>query len=226
MHTHYQWDFGVILQYHQLLIDAVLMTVRVVIVSVILGIAIGLMLAPLRMAERAMLRLAAMSVINVVRAVPPLVLVVWTYYCLPILSGISMSSYWTTVLALSLYSGAFFAEIFRAGLQSVDAGLIEAGRSVGMTPWAILRRITGPLAFLRVLPPFTSQCIMAVKNSVLGSYIAVGEVLYEGQRLSTATFRPLEILTCVALFFVVTILPLTVMTGMLERRILGRYFKR
>ncbi|MEC5407592.1 amino acid ABC transporter permease [Paraburkholderia sp. MPAMCS5] len=222
----YQWDFSILWQYRSLLESAVLMTGKILALSVTFGIIVGLILAPLRMSDKKILSLPAAAIINLIRSIPPLVLVVWAYYCLPILAGIALTSYWTCVIALALYTGVFYAEIFRAGLQSVDHGLIEAGRSVGMTPGAILRRITGPLAFLRILPPFTSQCIMAVKNSVLGSYVAVGEILYEGQRLSTATFRPLEILTCVALLFVVTIMPLTFATGLLERKVLNRYFRR
>jgi polar amino acid transport system permease protein len=222
----YQWDFSVLYQYRSVMFSGIAMTGKILILSVTMGIVIGLLLAPLRMSERKLLGISAQAVIEVIRSIPPLVLVVWAYYCLPILTHLTLSAYWTCVIALALYGGVFFAEIFRAGLQSVDQGLIEAGRSVGMTPLKILLRITGPLAFLRVLPPFTSQCIMAIKNSVLGSYIAVGEVLYEGQRLSTATFRPLEILTAVAVFFVVTILPLTLLTGAIERRIYKRYFRR
>lgn len=222
----YEWDFSIIWQYRELLINAVGMTGKILVLSVTFGILIGLILAPMRMSDSRLLRFPAVVLINVVRSVPPLVLVVWAYYCLPIISGISMTSYWTCVIALSLYGGVFYAEIFRGGLESVDQGLVEAGRSVGMTPLKILCRITGPLAFLRVLPPFTSQCIMAIKNSVLGSYIAVGELLYEGQRLSTATFRPLEVLTSVALFFVCVIVPLTIVVGYIEGKVLNKYFRR
>ncbi|NDL62009.1 amino acid ABC transporter permease [Acerihabitans arboris] len=222
----YQWDFGVLLEYRGVLADGILMTLRVLALSVTLGILLGLVLAPLRSASSRLLRLPAQALIEVVRSIPPLVLVVWAYYCLPILTGLTLSSYWTCVLALALYGSVFFAEIFRSGLQSVDPGLAEAGLAVGMTPFKVLVRITAPIGFLRILPAFVGQCVMSVKNSVLGSYIAVGELLYQGQRLSTATFRPLETLTFVALFFVVTILPLSVLASYVERRIQARYFKR
>ncbi|QDQ87455.1 amino acid ABC transporter permease [Alcaligenaceae bacterium SJ-26] len=222
----YQWDFATILQYRELLIAGALTTLRILVFSVSLGIGVGLLLAPLRTARPRWLRWPAQAFIEVIRAVPPLVLVVWAYYCLPILTGMKLSAYWTCVIALGLYGSVFFAEIFRSGLQSVDHGLVEAALSVGMTPLKALLRISAPIAFLRILPAFVGQCVMAVKNSVLGSYIAVGELLYEGQRLSTATFRPLEVLTLVALFFIVTILPLSLLAGHAERRIQQRYFKR
>jgi polar amino acid transport system permease protein len=222
----YQWDFSILWQYRAALIGAAGMTCRIVLLSMTCGILIGLILAPLRMSERALLRYPAQAIIEVFRSAPPLVLVVWSYYCLPILTGVALPAYWTCVIAIALYSGVYYAEIFRAGVQSIDRGLIEAGLSVGMRPSKVMVRIIAPLAFLRILPPFTSQCVMAIKNSVLGSYIAVGEILYEGQRLSTHTFRPLEVLTFVALFFILTIMPLTLATGFLERRIHARYFQR
>jgi len=222
----YHWDFSVLLQYHAILLDGMLMTGKIVAASVTLSIIGGMILAPLRGSSRRLVRFPAQGLIEVVRSVPPLVLIVWAYYCLPILFGLTFSSYWTCVLAIALYGSVFFAEIFRSGLQSVDHGLVEAGLSVGMTPLKVLLRVTGPVAFLRILPAFVSQCVMSIKNSVLASYIATGELLYQGQRLSTATFRPLETLTFVALFFVVTILPLSLLASYAERKIRTRYFKR
>lgn len=222
----YQWDFDAIFQYRTVLVDGMLTTLRVLAFSVTIGVVLGLILAPLRAAHSRWIRWPVQALIETVRAVPPLVLVVWAYYCLPILTDMQLSAYWTCVLALGLYGSVFFAEIFRSGLQSVDHGLVEAALAVGMTPFRALLRVAAPIAFLRILPAFVGQCVMAIKNSVLGSYIAVGELLYEGQRLSTATFRPLEVLTLVALFFVVTILPLSLLAGAIEQRIHGRYFQR
>ncbi|MDF2620188.1 MAG: amino acid transporter permease [Xanthobacteraceae bacterium] len=222
----YEWDFSILTEYRGLMLGAAAVTFQLVLFSVGLGIVVGLILAPFRMAERRLLRYPATAIIEVVRSIPPLVLVVWCYYCLPILTGLALPAFWTCVFAVALYSGVFFAEIFRAGVQAVDRGLVEAGMSVGMKPMTVMLRVTGPLAFLRVLPPFTSQCVMAIKNSVLGSYIAVGEILYEGQRLSIHTFRPLEVLTLVAAFFVVVILPLTLTAGAIERHVFLKYFRR
>ena len=214
----YHWDFSILWQYHAVLLEGILTTFKIVLASVTLSILGGALLAPLRGASRAVIRLPTQGLIEIVRSIPPLVLIVWAYYCLPILFGLTLSSYLTCVLAISLYGSVFFAEIFRSGMQSVDHGLVEAGLSVGMSPLKVLVRITAPVAFLRILPAFVSPCVMSVKNSVL--------ILYQGQRLSTATFRPLETLTFVALFFVATILPLSLLASYAERRIRSRYFKR
>lgn len=222
----YDWDFSPLVQYYPLLLRGMLMTLQILGLSVFLGICVGLLFASLRMSQRKVFRIPGTVFIEVFRSIPPLVLVVWCYYCLPILTGLAMTGYWTCVIALAVYTGVFFAEIFRGGLQAVDHGQIEAGRSLGLSRFKILLLISGPQALLRIVPPFTNQCVMSIKNSVLGSYIAVGELLYQAQRLSVQTFRPLELLTTVALFFVITILPLTLLAGWLEARILRRFFRR
>jgi polar amino acid transport system permease protein len=149
---------------------------------------------------------------------------VWIYYCMPILTGLSLSGFYTAVLALSLYSAAFYSEIFRAGFQSIEKGHIEASLSVGMTRGQILRRITGPLAFQRIFPPLVSQCVLVIKNTSLAGYIAVAEILYQGQQVSIRTFRPLEVLTIVAIIFLIIILPLTLIANKLEAKYRKKYF--
>jgi polar amino acid transport system permease protein len=214
----YDWDFSIVWQYRNLFVKALWTTIELIVLTIVLAITIGFVLALLRMRKNPVPRYAAILFIEFHRAVPPLVLLVWVYYCLPILIGVSPTAFQTGVIGLAAYTAAFYAEIFRAGLQSIEKGLIEAGHSVGMTNLQILRRITGPLAFQRIFPPFISQGALVIKNTVLASYIAVGELLYEGQRLSIHTFRPMEILTVVALLFVGMILPLTFLAHRIEAR--------
>ncbi|WP_001123340.1 amino acid ABC transporter permease [Acinetobacter baumannii] len=222
----YDWDFSVLLENKDILIDGILMTFKILAFSLSISILVGIALGLLRSSTLKILKIPAQIIIELVRSVPPLVLLVWAYYCLPILTGLALTEYWTCVFALGLYGSVFFAEIFRSGLQAVDRGMIEAALAIGMTPTQIFRRIIAPIAFLKILPAFVGQCVMSIKNSVLGSYIAVGELLYEGSRLSTSTFRPLETLTFVALFFVITILPLSLIMNWIERRTSSKYFQR
>lgn len=222
----YDWDFSVLLENKDILIDGILMTFKILAFSLSISILVGIALGLLRSSTLKILKIPAQIIIELVRSVPPLVLLVWAYYCLPILTGLALTEYWTCVFALGLYGSVFFAEIFRSGLQAVDRGMIEAALAIGMTPIQIFRRIIAPIAFLKILPAFVGQCVMSIKNSVLGSYIAVGELLYEGSRLSTSTFRPLETLTFVALFFVITILPLSLIMNWIERRTSSKYFQR
>ena len=219
----YDWDFVTVWQYRGLLETAGLVTLQLIVLTMLVGIGIGFLLALLRLANRRIFSISAMALVEFLRAVPPLVLLIWVYYCIPILMDIRLSAFQTGVLALGVYSAAFYAEIFRAGIQSIEKGQIEAGMAVGMTHGQIMRRIIIPVAFMRIFPPFISQGALVIKNTVLVSAIAVGELLYEGQRLSIHTFRPLEILTVIALIFIAIIMPLTLTANALESRIRARY---
>lgn len=221
----YVWDFSVVSQYRQVLIDAAIVTARLFFYTLVLSNLIGFFFALARMSKVAILRGAATLMVEIIRSVPPLVIVVWVYYCLPILAHISFSAEFTCVIGLSIYMSVYFSEIFRAGLQSIDRGHIEAAQSIGLTDWKILRYISGPLAFLRMVPPFTSQCILTIKVTTLASFVAVSEILFEAKRLSIHTFRPLEFLTAIAILFIVTILPLTYLSNFLEKRFRERYFR-
>lgn len=224
MQPAYEWKFSVLLEYREVFLRAIGMTITLALTVILCGMAIGLVLYFVRANSWRAVNLAVTAVVEVLRAVPPLVLLVWIYYCLPILTGLSFSGFQTAVIALSLYSAAFYSEIFRAGFQSIEKGQVEAGYSVGMTRLQILRRITGPLAFQRVFPPLVSQCVLVVKNTSLAGYIAVAEILYQGQQVSMRTFRPLEVLTIVALIFLLIILPLTAIANAMEAKYRRKYF--
>lgn len=224
MQPAYEWKFSVLLDYRDVFLRAIGVTITLALTVILCGMAVGLVLYFVRANSWRAVNLAVTAFVEVLRAVPPLVLLVWIYYCLPILTGLSFSGFQTAVIALSLYSAAFYSEIFRAGFQSIEKGQVEAGYSVGMTRLQILRRITGPLAFQRVFPPLVSQCVLVVKNTSLAGYIAVAEILYQGQQVSMRTFRPLEVLTIVALIFLLIILPLTAIANATEAKYRRKYF--
>lgn len=221
--VNYNWNFGILLKYDQILIQAFAVTFQLIVYTIVLAVLLGLVLSFFRMSKIRLVRYLAALLIEVHRATPPLVLLVWYYYCAPILVGVKMTAFETGFIALGIYTAAFYAEIFRAGLQSIERGQFEAAEAVGMTAPQTFSRITGPQAFLRIFPPFISQCSLVIKNTVLTSSIAVGELLYAGQRISIETFRPLEVLTTVALVFICMILPMTLMANELERRLRQRY---
>lgn len=214
----YNWDFSAVFRFQHLFVSALGVTLQLSFLIVVFGVILGFILATMRRSKWFLGRALATAFIDLTRAVPPLVLLVWIYYCLPILAGMKLSAFNTTVLALSLYSAAFYAEIIRAGFQSVDRGYIEAGLTVGMTRSQVMKRIIGPLAFQKILPPFVSQCILVIKNTSLGSYVAVQEILYMGQRISSETFRPIEVLTTVALLYIIIIVPATYAVTAYEKR--------
>jgi polar amino acid transport system permease protein len=221
----YDWNFWIIWDYRAVLLKGLMHTVILAVITIFASMFLGLVLALLRGSRTRILYPAISTFISIVRAVPVLVLLVWMYYCLPIITGIKMDGYATVVIALSIYSSAFFSEIFRGGIQSIDRGYIEAAHSVGMTRAQTFRRIVGPLAFQRIFPPLVNQCVLVLKNTTLAGYVAVPEILYLGQQVSVRTFRPLELLTVVAVLFVVTIVPLTLAAEYFEKKYHNKYFR-
>lgn len=219
----YDWDFAIVWQYKHVLAAAGLVTLQLVVLTMVVGVAVGFLLALARMARSRAIWIPTTLLVEFLRAVPPLVLLIWAYYCVPILFGLRLNAFQTGVLALGLYSAAFYAEIFRAGIQSIERGQIEAAMAVGMTGPQTMMRVIVPEAFMRIFPPFVSQGALVIKNTVLVSSIAVGELLYEGQRLSIHTFRPLEILTVIALIFIAVIVPIALVANLLEARIRARF---
>jgi polar amino acid transport system permease protein len=152
----------------------------------------------------------------VFRCTPVLVQLVWFYYALPVLLGIEMSAGTAAMLSLALYGGAFYSEIIRGGIVSIDLGQSEAGWALGMTRFQLMKRVILPQAFKRMTPPLVNQSIMQLKNTSLLSVLAVPDLLYQGQIIAHETYRPLEIYTLVAIIYFVILLPATIWAKRLE----------
>ncbi|WP_198136900.1 amino acid ABC transporter permease [Pseudovibrio sp. JE062] len=156
--------------------------------------------------------------VEVVRSVPSLVLIFWVYYGLPVVANISINVFWAGVLALALSDSAFQAEIFRAGIQSVDKGQIEAGHSLGLSYFQRLRFIILPQAIRRMLPPLGNQLVYMLKMSSLVSVIGLQDLTRRANELVVTEYRPLEIYTVLVLEYLVLILIVSQGVRWLERR--------
>lgn len=152
------------------------------------------------------------------RAVPLLVLLLWVYYGLPIVMGLAVSIFWAGVIALALSDSAFEAEIFRAGIQSIDRGQLEASDSLGLGYLDRMRYIVLPQAIRRVLPPLGNQLIYMLKMSSLVSVIGMEELTRRANELVTSQFRPLEIYSVLILEYLFLILFITAGVRWMERR--------
>jgi polar amino acid transport system permease protein len=215
----YQWDFSFIWSYRWLFVNGTIVTLLFTFGIVVLGLAVGLFSGLLRLSRFAPLRWLSQAYVEVFRCTPVLVQLVWFYYALPILSGIEMSATTAGVLALSLYGGAFYSEIIRGGINSIEPGQTEAALALGMTPTQSMRRIVLPQALKRMVPPLMNQSIIQLKNTSLVSVLAVPDLLYQGQAVAHDSYRPLEIYTLVAVIYFVILFPLTLLVGRLERRL-------
>jgi polar amino acid transport system permease protein len=199
----YQWDFGPVVARLDLLLLGLANTVGIALVSIVAGVAIGLALAFLRLSGRGWLRAPAVGFIEFYRNTPPIIHFFWFFYALPVLADISLDPFTAAVLALSTQSGAFYAEVFRGGIQSIDAGQWDAARALGLRRLATLRLVILPQAIARMMPPFVERSFELTKTTALASTLAYAELLYQAMQVNSQTFRPLEVYTTVALLYLV-----------------------
>jgi polar amino acid transport system permease protein len=214
----YAWDFAALKPYWSLIWQGLGVTVFYTVTTVLAGLLIGLIVGILRTAGPRWASAPLRAYIEMFRCTPLLVQLIWVYYALPVLIGVDMSAAMACFIALSLYAGAFYAEIFRGGIEAVDRGQWEAGRAIGMRRGKIFRRIVLPQAIQVMIPAFISQTILQLKNTSLVSVVAVGDLLYQGTVITAASYRPLEVYTTIAVVYFVVLFPLTLVADRLERR--------
>lgn len=214
----YQWDFLSIWEYRDLLLDGVGITLLLAVAIIVVGLILGTLNALASLSRFKVLRLAAISSIELFRCTPALVMIIWFYYALPILIGVEISAIMAAFWAIMLYGAAFYSEIVRAGILSVDPGQREAGEAIGLTETQILRRIILPQAVRKMVPPLVNQSVINLKNTSLVSVLAVPDLLYQGKIIAHETFRPLEVYTSVALLYFFILFPLTMLVRWLEKR--------
>ncbi len=212
----YDWDFGVLWTYRTLLVRGVGTTILFTIACVVLGLVVGVVTGLGRLSANPFVAAPLRAYVELFRCTPVLVQLVWFYYALPVLTGIEISAIGAATLSLTLYGGAFYSEIVRGGVISIDVGQVEAAKAIGMTPYQAMRRVILPQAFRRMVPPLISQSIMQLKNTSLLSVLAVPDLLYQGQVIAHETYRPLELYTFIAVAYFVILLPVTLWAKRLE----------
>lgn len=200
-----------------ILFKGAIVTVQVTVISILLGLVIGLLSAFARLSRNVILNKLAGFYISVIRGTPILVQLMYVYYVLPEFN-ITLSPFVSAIIALSFYEGAYLSEIFRAGIRSIGKGQLEAAYAIGMTHRTAMRRIILPQAISNVIPPIGNQAILLLKNSSLAGVITVNELMHSGEVLAASTFRNLEIFTLVAAIYWLMHYPLARLVDKLERK--------
>ena len=216
---HYQWDFWFLLRYAPLFWRGVLVTLAYTVGTISLGLMLGLLVGLGRLSKSWLVNAPLIAFVEAFRCTPLLVQIVWFYYALPVLLGIQIPAPAAAIMTLSCYTGAFYAEIFRGGIVSIERGQWDAARALGLRPWAMMRRVILPQAVRRMIPPFVNQSITQLKNTSLVSTIAVPDLLYNGTLVTADTYRPLEVYTVVALIYFAMLFPSTMLAQWYERRL-------
>ena len=210
------WDFSPIWANWQLLGLGLINTFKVFLLSLLFGIPIGLGLALLRLAPRRLLSWPAGIVIEILRATPPIVMLFWVFFAAPLVLGLVIGPFEASVATLSVASAAFFAEVFRGGIVSVERGLVEAARALAMPSAKIMRRIILPIAVKRMMPAFFERGVELLKATALVSTVSYADIMFQANALVQQTYRPLEIFTVVALVYFVIIYIFSTIAGRVE----------
>ncbi|MCP4073248.1 MAG: amino acid ABC transporter permease [Hyphomicrobiales bacterium] len=214
----YKWDFYTVSQSFDLFAIGLYTTFLYTAGSIAIGIVIGLIACFARLSRFAVLRILARSYQEIFRCTPLLVQIMWAYYALPLLIGITIPNYAAGLMILSLYVGSFYAEIFRGGINAIDPGQSEAAAATGMSGIQTMRHVVMPQAVKKMLPAFINQSVIQVKNTSLLYAISVAELTYMTYVVNGETYRPLESYTIAAVMYFALLFPLTQFADLFERR--------
>lgn len=188
-------------------------------VGVFFGCIIGIIVGFMRLAESQIIKGAATVYVEVVRGTPLLAQIFFLHYGMPNLLGFNIDALYSGFIIIAINSGAYIAEIVRGGVQSVDPGQMEAGRSLGLTPRQTMRYIIWPQALKIMIPPFGNQFIISLKDTSLLGMIAVGELIYQAQQYSALSFDSFEAYFMVCLFYLMLTIPASMILRVTERRL-------
>jgi len=201
------------------LLSGMWLTISLSSVAIFFSILIGLLIALPGLSANRYWRGLNRTYVEIFRAIPVLVLILWVYYGLPVVLGISLGPLMAGIVSLALSDSAFEAEIFRAGIQSIDRGQTEAADSLGLNYVQKMRLIILPQALRRILPPLGNQFVYMLKMSSLLSIIGLQELTRKANELTVTVYRPLEIYTVLVLEYLLLILVVSWLVRKLERRL-------
>lgn len=203
----------------QFLISGVGMTLALSVTAILISVLMGLLLAVSLLSPYKALRWTARTYVECFRAIPLLVLLLWVYYGLPVVSGLQFGAFAAGVMSLALSDAAFEAEVFRAGLQSVAKGQREAAETLGLSRWSTLRHVVFPQAIRTILPALGNQFVYVLKMSSLVSVIGLQEFTRRANELNVTEYRPLEIYTFLVAEYLLLILLASWGVRRLERKL-------
>lgn len=193
-------------------------TIEITVVSLFVALILGLILGLMRISTSRVLRGLAASYVNLIRGLPLLVQILFVYFGIPLLLGVRIPALTAGIITISLYSAAYLAEIFRAGIESIDTGQMEGGRSIGFSYWQTMRMIVLPQAIWRMIPAFANQFSSTLKDTSLLSVIGVGELTMSGQNIYAVNFETVRVLTVVGTIYLIIVLLAVRLSRYLELR--------
>ncbi|MGE5632426.1 MAG: amino acid ABC transporter permease [Caulobacteraceae bacterium] len=212
-------DFSYLQKYYGFFVDGTAITLLLSLFGVTFGVLVGVVFALMKLSKNRILKGFSTAYIEVVRGTPLLVQLYIVYYGLPRLIGMDFSDLTLGIIAISLNSAAYVAEIIRAGILSIDKGQTEAARSLGMSHRMAMTNIIIPQAIKNILPALGNEFIVLVKESAIVSIIGIHDLMYNTDTVRGNTFRPFSpLVVAAAIYFTITFI-LSKLLGLLERRL-------
>src|SRR6266581_730189 len=204
-------------EFFPILMSGVALTIIVTIGSLLLSTVLGLVWALMRVSGIGVLSGLSAGVINVIRGIPIIVLLFYLYFVMPEF-GLTLTALQAAILGLGIAYSAYQAENFRAGIEAIDKGQIEAAQTIGMGWWLTMRRVVLPQAIKIVLPPYGNVMIMMLKDSSQASTITVAELALQGKLIASSTFKNTSVFTLVALMYLTMSIPLILLVRHFENK--------
>jgi polar amino acid transport system permease protein len=217
-------DFSPLIDSRGYLLDGLWLTILLSLATVGASLALGGAVGLARCYGPASLRWLLVFYIDSMRAIPVLVVLVWTYFAFPIVSGISLPPFWAALVALTLHISAYVAEIIRAGITSVRPGQFRAALAIGLSRPQTVARVILPQAIIRMLPAFGSILSITIKDTAIAAVIAVPEYMKQSETVAGESFHPIEVFSVAAVVYFLILFPVTRLVDMLYARVahLGR----
>lgn len=215
----YQWDFGAVLAHWPMFLQGLGGTVAISALAILLGILGGGLVAAARLSRWRLLRGLGRVYTEFYRNTPGILHFFWVYYALPVVADIRLGPLEAAVIALATQSSAFYAEVFRGGIQSIRPGQWEGAVALGMSRRRALVRVILPQAARRMTAPFVERSFEIIKTSSLASTLAYGELVYQGMQVASITYRPLETYTVLALIYFALLFVLSSLAKLAEDRL-------
>ncbi len=222
----YQWGWYEVLpttdqgaSHLKFLMAGIGLTLAISVISLSASIVIGLLVALPGLAAQAWLRALNRLYVEIFRAIPVLVMILWVYYGLPVVIGLALGPFTAGIVALTLCDSAFEAEVFRGGIQSIEKGQLEAADALGLNYYQKMRLVILPQAIRRILPPLGNQFVYMLKMSSLVSVIGLQELTRRANELTVTVYRPLEIYTVLVAEYLLLILVASWLVRRLEDRL-------
>jgi polar amino acid transport system permease protein len=215
----YDWDFYFVWKNLDVLLKGLVISLELTLISIALALPFGFIIAVLRLSRNFVVSKTAAAYIEFFRCTPALVQIIWIYYCLPIILGIEISGFMCGIAALVLNLTAFNAEAFRSGIQAVPHDQIDATVALGLSPVHRTLYVILPQAVRMVIPVLLTNGVGIFQQSSLVSTVAIADLMYEGRVLATRFYRPLEILTVVAIIYLIIAFPMTQFVRVIEVRL-------